>query len=163
MAVAGPLSQALLDNLAIAWSRLDRARPREPSGVPSLLLALDEWMRWAVRMDDELAAAVGAAYVDARPLEPGGLAIDGLRAAFDLVERLGHPIDALVTVSAGEPAVFFDATWKSWDELPRADRVPGAAAEGAYRRHLAGQHARGAASEVTTFLLTAARQIPVSS
>jgi hypothetical protein len=148
------LSQALLDNLAIAWSRLDRARPREVSGVPTLLFALDEWMRWAVRMDDELTSALGASYVESRCRRRGGPAIRGLRHPFTLKEQLGHPLDALVTISAGSPAVFYDLTWKPYVELPPAAGDP--EAEQAYRQHLDGQPARVAASEVTTFLLTIA-------
>ena len=163
MAVAGLLPQALLDNLAIAWSRLDRARPRDHAGVPSLLLALDEWLRWALRVDEELASALGPAYLAARPQRPGGQVIDGLRAAHDLVERRGHPLDDLVTVSAGSPALFYDATWKPWEDLPPGSAAAAADAERAYREHLAGQHARRPASQVTTFLLTAARETPVSS
>jgi hypothetical protein len=160
--VAVPLSQSLLDSLAIAWSRLDRARPRDRGGVPGLLLALDEWLRWAVRVDGELEAAMGWAYLAARPQREGGAVMAGLRAAHHLVEQQGHPIDDLVTISAGSPALFYDATWKPWDDLP-ALRTEAGDAEDAYRRHLGGQPARGPASRVTTFLLTAAREIPVSS
>lgn len=152
--VRSRLSQALLDNLAIAWSSLDRARPHQETGVPRLLFALEEWVRWAMRVDDELESALGAGYVEARCRQPGGPPIAGVRHAHELVERFGHPIDMLVTVSAGSPAVFYDVTWRRFEELP----APGAAVQGedAYRVHLARQPARMPASAVTTFLLNAA-------
>ena len=154
MGVRSRLSQALLDNLAIAWSSLDRARPRQEADVPGLLFALEEWVRWAMRVDDELTSALGAGYVVARAHQPGGRPIAGLRHAHDLVERRGHPIDTLVTVSAGSPALFYDVTWRRYEELP----APGSEVDGeeAYRLHLARQPARMPASHVTTFLLTAA-------
>lgn len=148
------LSQAVLDNLAVAWSRLDRARPRQRAEVPALLFALDEWLRWAMRVDDELAGALGAGYAARRAEHAGGRPIPGLRHAHDLTERLGHPIDALVTVSAGSPAVFFDVTWRPYEDLPRAEDAT--VGEEAYRLHLASLPARGPASGVTTFLLSAA-------
>lgn len=146
------LSQGLLDNLATAWSRLDRARPRERVHVPLLLGALDEWVQWAVRIDGELLSALGARYAEQRGTRPGGQPLPGIHLAADLTCR--HAIDALVTVSAGSPAVFYDVIWRRYEELP----APELAAEGseAYRRHLAGQAARRPASDVTTFLLTAA-------
>jgi hypothetical protein len=154
MRVRCRLSQALLDNLAIAWSSLDRARPRHESDVPRLLFVLEEWVRWAVRVDDELAAALGIGYVTARGTHAGGPPIAGVRHAHDLVALHGHAMDALVTVSAGEPALFYDVTWRRYEELPaRGTEVDG---EEAYRAHLATQPARMPASAVTTFLLTAA-------
>jgi hypothetical protein len=152
--VRGRLSQALLDNLAMAWSRFDRARPREEEDVPTLLLALEEWMRWALRIDEELHDALGLPYASRREVHPGGQSISGLRHAFDLTWRRGHPLDALVTVSPGSPALFYDVVWRSYEELP----APDGEADGAlaYREHLASQPARTPASAVTTFLLTAA-------
>lgn len=147
------LSQALLDNLAIAWSSLDRARPRQEADVPRLLFALEEWVRWAMRVDGELEGALGSGYVEARCRRPGGRAIGGLRHAHDLVELYGHPIDALVTVSAGSPAIFYDVTWRRYEELPAPVCV--VSGENAYRAHLARQPARMPASAVTTFLLNA--------
>jgi hypothetical protein len=152
--VRGHLSQALLDNLAIAWSRLDDARPREPADVPTLLIALDEWVRWAVRIDVELLAALGDEYATSRAARPGGRPLPGLHLAAALSERTGHAIDTLVTVSAGSPAVFYDAVWRRYEELPAAE--PGTERVEAYRLHLAGQAARRPASAVTTFLLRAA-------
>jgi hypothetical protein len=144
----------MLDNLAMAWSQLDRARPPREAGVPALLHALDEWVRWAVRVDDGLLVAVGGRYAAARTELEGGRTIPAIRHAFDLTDRHGHPIEALVTVSAGSPTIFFDVWWRPYEELP-----PPAAEEPAadsFRRHLAGQAARVRASELTTFLLTAA-------
>jgi len=152
--VRSRLSQAILDNLAMAWSRLDRARPPRDTEVPSLLSALDEWVRWAVRVDDELAAAVGSSYATRRSERRGGLPIAGLRHVQHLTQELGHPIDALVTVSAGSPAIFYDVTWALYEALPRSEIPTGG--EDAYRRHLAGQPARMPASDVTTFLLSVA-------
>ena len=154
LGVRGRLSQALLDNLATAWSRLDHARPLDPAGVPTLLGALDEWVRWAVRIDVELLAAFGDEYATSRATRPGGLPLPGLHLAADLTERTGQAIDALVTVSAGSPVVSYDAVWRRYEELPSSELDT----EGveAYRRHLAGQAARRPASDVTTFLLGAA-------
>ncbi|HXM58591.1 MAG TPA: hypothetical protein VOB72_24535 [Candidatus Dormibacteraeota bacterium] len=148
------LSQAVLDNLAVAWSRLDRARPRREADVPDLLCALDEWVRWAVRVDDELTGALGAPYAARRAEQPRAHALGGLRHAYDLTGRLGHPIDSLVTVSAGSPAIFYDVTWRPPEELPDAEG-PADVVE-AYRLHLASRPARVPASGVTTFLLSAA-------
>jgi hypothetical protein len=150
--VRSRLSQALLDNLAVAWSQFDRARPRHPDEVPSLLLALNEWMRWAVRIDDELLGALGHDYVTSRETHPGGRAIPGLRHAFHLTERQGHPIDLLVTISPGTPALFYDVVWRRYEDLP-APEGDGDGAQ-AYRLHLASQPARTPASDVTTFLLS---------
>jgi hypothetical protein len=152
--VRSRLSQALLDNLATAWSRLDDARPLDPADVPTLLFALDEWVRWAVRIDLELLAALGDEYATSRVTRPGGLPLPALHLAADLTERTGHPIGALVTVSAGSPAVFYDAVWRRYEELPASELETERA--DAYRLHLAGQAARRPASEVTTFLLGAA-------
>lgn len=148
------LSQALLDNLATAWSRLDHARPLDPAEVPTLLAALDEWVRWAVRVDVELLAAGGAEYAASRATRPGGRPLPGVHLAADLTAGTEHAIDALVTVSAGSPAVFYDAIWRRYEELP-APWLETERAE-AYRLHLAGQAARRPASKVTTFLLGAA-------
>jgi hypothetical protein len=152
--VRSQLSQAILDNLAVAWSRLDRARPRQRSEVPGLLFALDEWLRWAVRVDAELAGALGGAYAQRRAEPGGGRPLPGLRHVYDLTERLGHPIDALVTVSAGSPAVFFDVRWRPYEDMPQVGDGDGG--EHAYRMHLASLPARATASDVTTFLLSAA-------
>ena len=152
--VRSRLSQAMLDNLAVAWSRLDRARPRDEADVPLLLFALDEWMRWAVRIDNELAGALGSRYLVERDGRPGGRPIPGLRHAFELTDRHGHPIQDLVTISAGSPALFYDVMWRRYEELPAPSETP--EGEQAYRRHLARQTARTAASEMTTFLLTTA-------
>jgi hypothetical protein len=144
----------MLDNLVVAWSQLDRARPPQESGVPKLLHALDEWLRWAVRIDDELLAVVGRHYAAARCEREGGRTILAHRHAFTLTDRHGHPMEALVTVSAGSPTIFYDVRWRPYEELP----APGADAPTAeaYRRHLASQPARTRASELTTFLLGAA-------
>jgi hypothetical protein len=150
--VRSRLSQALLDNLAIAWSRFDRARPRHPDEVPGLLLALDEWMRWAVRIDDELLGALGAGYATSRETHPGGRSIPGLRHAFHLTEQEGHSLDLLVTVTPGSPALFYDVVWRTYEELPAPDGDPEGAQ--AYRQHLASLPARTPASDVTTFLLS---------
>jgi hypothetical protein len=150
--VRSRLSQALLDNLAMAWSRLDRARPQRQEEVPSLLVALDEWMHWAVRIDEELTGALGAAYMSARCERPGGRPIPGLRHAFALARRQGRPLESLVIVTPGSPAVFYDVLWKRYEELPEPEPDP--EGEQAYRLHLAAQPARTPASEVTTFLLT---------
>jgi hypothetical protein len=87
-----------------------------------------------------------------RETATGGRPLPGLHLAADLAGR--HAIDALVTVSAGTPDVLYDVVWRRYEELPLADLT----AEGgeAYRLHLAGQAARRPASDVTTFLLTAA-------
>jgi len=154
LGVRGRLSQALLDNLATAWSRLDHARPLDPAGVPTLLGALDEWVRWAVRIDVELFATLGDEYATSRTTRPGGLPLPGLHLAAELTERTGHAIDALVTVTAGSPAVFYDAVWRRYEELPAPELETERAQ--AYRLHMAGQAARRPASEVTTFLLGAA-------
>jgi len=152
--VRGRVSQALLDNLATAWSRLDQARPLDPADVSALMAALDEWVRWAVRIDRELLAVLGSEFAAGRRSLPGGQPLPGLHLAADLVARTGHPIDALVTVSAGAPALFYDVVWKRYEELPSSElRAEGVEA---YRLHLAGQAARRPASEVTTFLLGAA-------
>jgi hypothetical protein len=150
--VRSRLSQGLLDNLVSAWSRLDRARPREQAEVPALLAALDEWVRWAVRVDGELLSTFGAPYAESRETRPGGRPLPGLHLAADLTGR--HAIEALVTVSAGDAALFYDVIWRRYEELPPSER-PGGGTE-AYRRHLAGQAARRPASDVTTFLLGAA-------
>jgi hypothetical protein len=144
----------MLDNLATAWSRLDRARPRDPAEVPALLGALDEWVRWAVRIDGELLGALGERYALSRGTRPGGRPLPGLHLAAELTCRPGHAIEALVTVSAGSPALFYDVIWRRYEELP-ASELQDDGVE-AYRLHLAGQAARRPASEVTTFLLTAA-------
>lgn len=146
------LSQGLLDNLVSAWSRLDRARPREQSEVPALLGALDEWVRWAVRIDGELLATLGQSYAESRCARPGGRPLPGIHLAADLTGR--HAITALVTVSAGWPALFYDVTWRRYEELPASP--PEVEGREAYQRHLAGQAARRPASDVTTFLLGAA-------
>jgi hypothetical protein len=150
--VRSRLSQALLDNLAMAWSQLDRARPRHHEEVPGLLRALDEWMRWAMRVDDELLGALGAAYATTREVHPGGLPIPGVRHAYDLTERQGHSLDMLVTVTAGSPAILYEVVWRRYEELP----LPDGDTEGgeAYRLHLASQPARTSAAQVTTFLLS---------
>jgi hypothetical protein len=150
--VRSRLSQALLDNLATAWSRLDHARPRDPAEVPVLLGALNEWVEWAVRLDGELLSVLGEPYAESRATRPGGRPLPGLHLAADLTGR--HTIDALVTVRAGGSALLYDVVWRQYEELPAS----GLAAEGsqAYRLHLAGQAARRLASEVTTFLLGAA-------
>lgn len=148
------LSQAILDSLAMAWSRLDRARPARTTGVPGLLSALDEWVRWAVRVDDELTEAVGGSYATRRAEQPGGAPLSGLRHVHHLTQDLGHPIEALVTVSAGSPPIFFDVTWRPFEELPPASVVIDG--EAAYRQHLASRPARMPASNVTTFLLSIA-------
>ena len=150
--VRSRVSQALLDNLAVAWSTLDRARPREETGVPALMEALDTWMRWAMRIDEELVDALGPDYTTARRERAGGRPIPGLRHAHELTERGGHPLGQLVTVSAGSPPLFYDAIWKRYEELPSPQDDPGAAQ--AYREHLASRPARRPAAEVTTFLLT---------
>lgn len=147
------LSQGLLDSLATAWSRLDRARPRDPAEVPGLLTALDDWVRWAIRIDDELLGVIGPPYAARRSELPGGRPLAGIRLARSLTSR-GHSIDALVFVSAGTPAVFYDVIWRRPEELP-ADAADSADLE-EYRVHLASQPARTPASEVTTFLLNAA-------
>jgi hypothetical protein len=144
----------MLDNLATAWSRLDRARPRDPAEVPALLGALDEWVRWAVRIDGELLGALGDGYASRRGTRAGGQPLPGLHLAAELTGRTGHPIEALVTVSAGSPAVFYDVIWRRYEELPPSELEADGAE--AYRLHLAGHAARRPASDVTTFLLTAA-------
>jgi hypothetical protein len=121
--------------------------------VPDLLTALDDWVRWAIRIDDELLGAIGPSYAARRCELPGGRPLAGIRHARSLTSR-GHSIDALVVVTAGEPAVFYDVIWRRPEELP-ADEAGGADLE-AYRLHVASQPARTPASEVTTFLLNAA-------
>jgi hypothetical protein len=150
--VRSRLSQGVLDNLVSAWSRLDRARPRDEAEVPELLGALDEWVRWAVRIDAELLCAFGESYAESREVRPGARPLPGLHLAADLTGR--HAIEALVTVSAGSPALFYDVIWRRHEELPACEHQ-GEGIE-AYRRHLAGQAARRPASDVTTFLLGAA-------
>jgi hypothetical protein len=144
----------MLDNLATAWSRLDRARPRDQAEVPALLGALDEWVKWAVRIDGELLGALGERYASSRGTRPGGLPLPGIHLAAELTGRTGQAIDALVTVSAGSPALFYDVIWRRYEELPASE--PETERVEAYRLHLAGMPARRPASEVTTFLLTAA-------
>jgi len=154
MCVRSQLSQAILDSLAMAWSRLDRARPPRTTGVPGLLSALDEWVRWAMRVDDELTEGVGASYATRRAEQPGGAPLAGLRHVHHLTQDMGHPIEALVTVSAGSPAIFYDVAWRAFEDLPRPSVVTGG--EAAYRQHLAGRPARMPAASVTTFLLSIA-------
>src|SRR5439155_26713894 len=128
--------------------------PPHATGVAGLLSALDEWVRWAVRVDDELTEAVGDSYPRRRAEQPGGPALPGLRHVHHLRQDLGHPIESLVTVSAGSPAIFYDVAWRPFEELPPASIVTDG--EAAYRRHLSGRPARMPASNVTTFLLSIA-------
>src|SRR5205085_1837296 len=125
----------LLDNLAAAWSHLDRARPRRQSEVPLLLLALEEWVRWALRVEDELDGLFGAAYPALRAERAGGPTLPGLRLIADLTERGGHPIAPLVVVTAGLPAIFYEVIWKAYADLPQRPEEPlGLEREQAYRR-----------------------------
>jgi hypothetical protein len=102
---------------------------------------------WGVHIAHYLACAAASR----RTARQAGIRV-GLHLAADLTGR--HAIEALVTVSAGSPALFYDVIWRRYEELPACEHQGEAARR--YRRHLAGQAARRPASDVTTFLLGAA-------
>jgi hypothetical protein len=148
------LPQDLLDELASAWLRLDGAKPTAFEDVPHLLEALTEWMRWAIRVEDEVLGILAVSYLTHRAVAEGGAALPGLRHAHELVRGGGHSVDELVTVSAASPPTYLDVMWRQFDELPRpAEDAPAPAGESAYRLHLEGLAARVPAADVTRFLL----------
>jgi hypothetical protein len=154
--VAG-FSQNLLDELAGAWSRLDRARPVAVEDTPQLLRALADWIRWAIRVEDELEAALGLSYLARRAAVPGGGPLPGLRHVHGLMADDGRAVAELVTISAGSPPTYHDATWRPFDQLPEPLGSPPALnEESAYRLHLEGTAARVPAADMTRFLLDTA-------
>jgi hypothetical protein len=148
------LSQGLLDELASAWLRLDQARPTTVGDVPRLLQALTDWMRWAIRIEDELLYGMEVSYLTHRAATAGSAALPGLRHAHELVEQGGSSLEELVTISAGSPPHYLDAIWRGFDELPRpVENAPAPSGESAYRLHLEGVAARVPAAHMTRFLL----------
>jgi hypothetical protein len=157
VAVVAGLSQDLLDELAGAWSRLDRARPVAVEDTPQLLQALADWIRLAVRVEDELQTTLGLPYLASRAAVPGGAALPGLRHVHGLMANDGRAVVELVTVSAGSPPTYHDATWRPFDQLPEPlGGPPALSEESAYRLHLEGTAARVLAADMTRFLLDTA-------
>jgi hypothetical protein len=151
------LSQDLLDGLARAWSRLDQARPARSDDVVDLLLALAEWLDRTIVFEDELRATIGGVYLARWSDSAAGAALPGLRLVHELMQGGGHTVAHFVTVSAGTPPAYHDATWRPWDDLPAISLAAGSrAGEAAYRQHLAGVAARVVAADVTRFLLDTA-------
>jgi hypothetical protein len=154
--VAG-FSQDLLDELAGAWSRLDRARPAAVEDSPLLLQALADWIRWAVLVEDELQANRGLSYLARRAAVPGGGALPGLRHVHGLMADDGRAVAELVIIGHGSPPTYHDAKWRPFDQLPEAlGGPPALSEEAAYRLHLEGMAARVVAADMTRFLLDTA-------
>lgn len=151
------LSQELLDGLARAWSRLDRARPVRQEDAHHVTDALAEWLERTVRFEDELRATMGGSYLVHSADSTVAGALPGLRLVHALMEGGGHRVSDFVTVSSGSPPTYHDALWLPWAHLPQIREAAGSpAGEAAYRQHLAGLAARLSAAEVTRFLLDAA-------
>lgn len=139
--------QEALDELASAWSRLDRSRPLLESGVGPAVRVVGDWVVRALTVD-ELLPAAGQDECLAR-------AVAGLRRAWTLVES-GCPLEALLDASTGHEHEFWELYWRPLDRLPSGGWTD-EAREG-YRGHLAGRPVRTPASWITQHLLLAARR-----
>jgi hypothetical protein len=147
------VSQQVLDELASAWSRLDRARPREPAGVAPAMHVVYHWVTCALAVDGLLFTILSGVYAATRAEESCGPALLALRWVWEVVEGEAS-MDALLSPASGPEHSFWELYWRPLADL-RLDLLP---AEGRdhYGRHLAGRPVRTPASAITSFLLTTA-------
>jgi len=145
--------QNALDELAAAWSELDRCRPRHPTGVPHAYRVASRWASSALAVDGLLATALSGAYEGVRAEEDGGPQLVALRWAWALI-LAGHRVPSLLAASDGPERLFWDLYWRPVEELPAATETGG---RDEYVRHLASRPVRRPASATTAFLLSMAR------
>jgi hypothetical protein len=148
------LPQAALDELAAAWSQLDRCRPARSSGVPAAHRVARRWARSALAVDGLLMSVLSGTYAGIRAEEDGGPQVAALRWVWLLVEA-GHGMSSVLSASAGPDRLFWELYWRPIEELRQAPAgVPG---RDEYVLHLASRPVRQPASATTAFLLSVAR------
>jgi len=147
MVVAVP--QDALDELAAAWSELDRCR----TGVPHAYRVVRRWASSALVVDGLLAAALSGAYEGVRVEEDGGPQLVAPRWAWALV-LAGHRMPGVLAASDAPEQLYRDLYWRAVEELPPATETGG---RDEYVRHLASRPVRRPASATTAFRLTMAR------
>jgi hypothetical protein len=158
VADAVALPQSALDELAVAWSLLDRCRPQQRSGVPAAYRIARRWARSALAIDRLLDNTLSGAYLSLRAEEDGGPQLIALQWVWALLET-GHRMSAALAATDGPERLFWELYWRPPEELPSdASRTNGSgSARDEYVRHLASQPLRRPASASTAFLLSMAR------
>lgn len=145
--------QKPLDDLAAAWSDLDRSRPHCETEVDRAIVVVHSWAMCALAVDSLLVAALRGAYASARAEEPGGPGLLALRWVWGLVDA-GHHLGSTLIASPGMEHLFWELYWPPAERLP-AGVLPADGLDG-YAQHLASQPVRTPASLTTSFLLTLA-------
>jgi hypothetical protein len=151
--VGASVPQKPLDDLAAAWSDLDRSRPRDTAEIGRAIAVVHAWVTAALAVDSLLVSALSGAYAVARAEEPGGPALLALRWVWGLVDA-GHQLGNTLVASPGMERLFWELYWPPPDRLP--DGLLPVDGLDDYSLYLASQPVRTPAALTTSFLLSLA-------
>jgi hypothetical protein len=163
--MAGTPSRTYLAALSKTGERLEAIHFDPATTEQDAFEALADWLKWAMVLDDQLGKIDGDDYRGGRAADLVGVALPGLRHAWNLFKHQGQDLHYLVELTPGFsfpmgfPLIFREITWLPFDQLPvvpegrRRENQ-----ERAYQDYLQGKPVRVLAPSITRFLADAATQ-----